>query len=54
MVIINKRPARKPRHVLIGPEALHRARGKVLHTKKTLGEWLEEAIDERIERTKEG
>jgi len=41
---------RKPRHVLIDPEALHKARIEALRSKKTLGEWLEDAIDEKIER----
>jgi hypothetical protein len=35
---------------LIDPEALHKARIEALCSKKTLGEWLEEAIDEKIER----
>jgi len=27
---------------------------EALRARKTVGEWLEEAIDEKIERTKEG
>ena len=51
MVIpMNEKPVRKPRNVKINPEALHRARVEALRAKKTLGEWLEEAIDEKIER----
>jgi len=48
--MINKKIIRKPRHVLIDPEALHEARVEALRSKKTLGEWLEEPIDEKIER----
>ncbi len=46
----NRKSVRKPRHVLIDPEALHRARVEALRSKKTLGEWLEDAIEEKIER----
>ena len=46
----NRKFVRKPRHVLIDPEALHRARVEALRSKKTLGEWIEQAIDEKIER----
>ncbi len=35
---------------MIDPEALHKARVEALHSKKTMGEWLEEAIEEKIER----
>ncbi|MBA7513033.1 hypothetical protein ES705_05042 [subsurface metagenome] len=47
---MNEKPIRKPRNVLIDPEALHKARVEALRQKKKLGEWLEEAIDEKIER----
>lgn len=47
---MNEKIIRKPRHVLIDPEALHKARIEALRSKKTLGEWLEAAIDEKIER----
>jgi len=46
----NRKSLRKPRHVLIDPEALLKARIEALRLKKTMGEWLEEAIDEKIER----
>ncbi len=49
----NKTSVRKPRNVLIDPEALHNARVEALRSKRTVGEWLEEAIEEEIERTKE-
>ena len=42
----NEKPVRKPRNVKIDPEAL---RGEALCSRKSLGEWLEEAIDEREE-----
>lgn len=41
---------RKSRNVLIDPEALHKARVEALRSKKTIGEWLEEVIEEKIER----
>ena len=47
---MNEKPVRKPRNVLIDPEALHRTRVEALRSKKTLGEWLEEAIEQKIER----
>jgi len=46
----NEKPVRKPRNVLIDLEALHKARVEALRSKKRLGEWLEEAIDEKIKR----
>ena len=46
----NRKSVRKPRHVLIDPEALHKARVEALRSKKTLGEWLEEVIEEKTER----
>jgi hypothetical protein len=39
-----------PANVLINPDTLHRARVEALRARKTLGEWLEEAIDQKIER----
>jgi len=38
---INEKSVRKPRHVLIDPEALRKARIEALRSKKTLGEWLD-------------
>jgi len=49
----NRKSLRKPRHVLIDPETLLKARIEGLRLKKTLGEWLEEAIDEKIVREQE-
>ena len=50
VTVTNEKVARKPRNVKIDPEAIHRARVAALIEKKTLGEWLEEAIDEKIQR----
>lgn len=47
---MNEKLVRKPRNVKIDPEAIHRARVEALRSKKVLGQWLEEAIDEKIER----
>ena len=41
---------RKPRNVKINPDTIIKARIEALRTKKTLGEWLEQAIEEKIER----
>ena len=32
------------------PDALHGVRVEALRERKTLGEWIEEAIDEKIQR----
>jgi predicted HicB family RNase H-like nuclease len=47
---MNEKPVRKPRNVKIDTEALYRARVEAVRARKTLGEWLEEAIDDKIER----
>jgi predicted HicB family RNase H-like nuclease len=39
--------------IRINPEALHRARVAAVTDKKTLGQWLEEAIAEKVRREKE-
>ena len=46
----NEQPVRRPRNILIDPEAIHKARIEALRAKKTIGEWLEETIQQRIER----
>jgi predicted HicB family RNase H-like nuclease len=38
--------------IRINPEILHLAKIQAVTEKKTLGEWLEEAIKEKIERSK--
>ena len=50
---MNGKPVRKPRNVMIDPEALYRARVEAVRARKTMGEWLEEAIEERIKREQE-
>jgi len=47
---MDEKSVRKPRNVKIDPESLYRARVEALRSKKVLGQWLEEAIDEKIER----
>ena len=39
-----------PRNIRIRPTVLHQARVAAVTQKKTLGQWLEEAIVEKIER----
>ena len=53
MTMMNKKPVRKPRNILIDPEVLHKARVEALRSKKTLGEWLEDVIEEKIQREQE-
>ena len=42
--------AKTPRNIRIRPSVLHQARIAAVIRKKTLGQWLEEAIIEKIER----
>jgi len=49
----NEKIIRKPRNVFINPDLLHEAHVEALRSKKKLGKWLEEAIEEKIEREKE-
>ncbi len=39
--------------IRVNPEVLHQARVAAVTRKKTLGQWLEEAIVEKIERERE-
>ena len=44
---------RWPTHsIRINPDGVHKARIAALTERKALGEWLEEAIEEKIERGK--
>ena len=36
--------------IRMDPEALHRAKIAAVMSKKTLGQWLEEAIKEKVQR----
>lgn len=46
---MKEKSVRKPRNVWINPDALHKARIQALRAKKPLGQWLEEAIEEKAE-----
>ncbi len=48
--MVSEKSVRKPRNVLINPDALHKARVEALRERKTIGQWLEELIEEKIER----
>ena len=39
--------------IRIDPDVLHQARIAAVTVKKTLGQWLEQAIEEKIQRDKE-
>jgi predicted HicB family RNase H-like nuclease len=39
--------------IRVNPDVLHQARIAAVTKKKTLGQWLEEAIEEKIEREKD-
>ena len=46
-----KESKRKPNtSIRMNPEILHQARVAAITQRKTLGQWLEEAIEEKIER----
>jgi predicted HicB family RNase H-like nuclease len=46
-----KESRRKPNvSIRINPEILHQAKVAAVSSKKTLGDWLEEAIQEKVER----
>ena len=49
-LVINEKIVRKPHVVRIDLEAFHRARVEAVRSKRVVGEWLEEAIAEKIER----
>ena len=42
--------AKRPRNIRIRPSVLHQARIAAVIQKKTMGQWLEEAIIEKINR----
>jgi len=42
--------AKTPRNIRIRPSVLHQGRVAAVTQKKSLGQWLEEAIAEKIER----
>ena len=46
----NEKIIRKPRNVFINPDVLHEAHVEALRSKSKLGEWLEEAIEEKLNR----
>ena len=46
----NQKSVRKTRNILINPDALHKARVESLRERKTIEQWLEELIEEKIER----
>jgi len=45
--------AREPRSIKIKPSILRKARQEAIEQGKTLGRWLEDAIEEKIEREQE-
>ena len=47
---MNEKIIRKPRNVKINPDSIIKARIESLRSKKSLGEWLEEAIEEKATR----
>ena len=46
----NRKAVRKPRNILINPDTLHKAQVEALRERKTIGQWLEELIEEKLER----
>jgi len=43
---------RQPRSIKIKPSILLKAHHRAIESQKRVGEWVEEAIDEKIEREK--
>ena len=54
VTLMDEKIVRKPRNVFINLDTLHEAHVEALRARKPLGQWLEEAREEKIERTKEG
>ena len=50
VTLMNEKSVRKPRNVWINPDALRKARIEALRAKKSLGQWLEEIIEEKAAR----
>ncbi|MBA7518147.1 hypothetical protein ES705_10213 [subsurface metagenome] len=50
LTLMNEKVLRKPHNVKINPDVPHEAHIEALRSKKKLGKWLEEAIEEKIER----
>jgi len=48
--LLDKKPVRKPRNVYINPDTLYKAHVEALRARKSLGQWLEGAIEEKLER----
>jgi len=48
VIPMNKKVVRKPRNIWINPDALHKARIEALRARKSLGQWLEELIEEKL------
>ncbi len=53
MVMTNEE-TRQGKYIKVKPSILKKAQLRAVSTDKALGEWLEETIEEKIERTKEG
>lgn len=45
--------ARQRKYIKVRPSVLKKARIRAVTSDKTVGEWLEEAIEEKIEREEE-
>ena len=45
---------RQSRSIKIKPSILRKAHHSAIESQKMVGEWIEEAIEEKIERSKEG
>jgi len=47
---VNEEELKTPRNIRIRPSVLHQAKVAAVTAKKSLGQWLEEAIAEKMER----
>ena len=49
-ILMDEKIVRKPRSVYINPDILREAHVEALRASKPLGQWLEEAMEKKIER----
>jgi len=47
---MNEKSLRKHCTIRTDPQVLRKVREEALHSKKTMGQWLEEIVEEHVER----
>jgi predicted HicB family RNase H-like nuclease len=51
---MKEKDTRRTTGIRINPEIIHKARVAAVTSKKTLGQWLEEAIQQKLETERKG